>query len=291
MTAQVSTLQQVTARADNPAGTASLAALVRLEFQKLSKRLMTRVLFGMMALGIGGLIGLTYLIRSLSSDLSVAVEDYTFPQVLTNGFDVISFIGPILIIILAAAAAGSDYSWGTVRTIVGSGVSRSKALLAQFLTMAAAATAVTLTGLLSTIVASLIIGALEGQGLQTGWITGAALGDLGLMIVRSSFVMIFFGALGFVTAHVTRSVAAGIATGIGLMVLGPISLAIVGTLGEFGERIDQFLVTANTEVLHGNVAGAGAPGPWQAAATLGFYIATGFLLSLVLFQRRDISVD
>ena len=297
MTVQSATLVQHGSAQQATRRTPRFGGLLRLEYLTASKRRMTRVIFGLMALSIGGLLGLSYLIEILASDLTVNVDDYLMPGVIASAFDLMSVIGPILIIVLAAATAGSDYGWGTIRTIVGTGVGRGRLLIARFTMIALAAIALTLTGLISAAVASIAIGLIEGQGIPTAWITSAVLGDIGLMIVRSSFLIIFFGTLGFVLAQVTRSVAAGIAAGIGMMVLGPLALVLASTLGSFGERIDNFLITANTQVINGmNTFGtvetvAGDPSPWQATGLLSLYAALGVGVALLIFIRRDISVD
>ena len=297
MTTQTVSLDLTATATCKPRHTPGIGSLLRLEYLKTSKRRMTRVVFGLMAIAIGGLVGLSYLIERFSSDLTVDVNAYSIPTVIEDSFSLISVFGPIFIIILAAAAAGSDYGWGTIRTIVGTGVGRGRLLLSRFAMMSLTAIALTFVGLASGILASIVIGLIEGQGVPMGWLDASALGDIGLMIVRGSFLMIFFGTIGFVLAQVTRSVAAGIATGIGVMVLGPLSLVIVSTLGNFGDRIDNYLITANTQVINAmNTFGpvetvAGDPTPWQATGLLSLYAAIGLAIALGLFLRRDIAVD
>lgn len=272
--------------------------LLRLEYLKTVKRRMTRVVFGIIVLLMGGIVALRYLFGYvLESDPDAEITEMLMPVIIEDSLEIISVLGPILIVILAAGLAGSEFSWGTVRTMVGTGVSRAKLLLAKLVVVCVASILLVVTGLATVALTTTVISPIEGHGLRMSWIDFASAGDVTLMVLRSSFIMAVYGVLGFAIAQTTRSVAAGIAVGIGIHVVGPILWALSSLLGGFGEFIDDSFIITNTEVLNAlNTFGTpeppeGAPGPWLAAGTLLAYAAIAVAISLASFKRRDISVD
>lgn len=272
--------------------------LLRLEYMKTIKRTMTRVVFGIMSLALSALLALSYLFGFvLESNPDEEITDMLMPAVIEGAMEVMSVLGPILIVILAAGIAGSEFRWGTVRTIVGSGASRAKLLLAKLVVIGAASILLVLTGLSAVALTTTAIALIEGHGPRMSWIDFASASDVTLMILRSSFVLAVYGVLGFAIAQVTRSVAAGIAVGIGIHVVGPILLALSGALGGFGEFIDDYFIITNTEVINAlNTFDApelpeGAPSPWLATGILLTYAVIAVAISLGSFQRCDISVD
>lgn len=272
--------------------------LLRLEYLKTSKRFMTRFIVGFLAVGVAGLFGLAYFITIvLGVGEDVPVSDFLMPVTIEDGLEGISFVGSIMMIVLAAGIAGSEYSWGTVRTLAATGVERGRLLAAKLAIIFASSALLVLTGLAAVVVTSTGISLIEGEGLSLGWLSLSMAGDVLLMMARTTFVLAFYGVLGFAIAQVSRSLAAGIAIGIGLLVVEPILTMLIGALGNFGEYADDFSMTINTEVITSlNTFGtppelAGAPEPWQAAALLTLYAAIAIGVAIVLFRRRDIAID
>lgn len=273
-------------------------SLLRMEYAKLSKRLMTRVVFAFMAFTPILLIGLLgYLLTHVFGvGPDEPIEVFWLPATIGVSFEITSLLGAILIVVLAAGVAGSEYSWGTIRTLVGSGVDRGKLLAAKLVMVVGASFLFTLTGLAATALTSVVISLIEGHGLGLGWLTLSSFGDLLVMIARCSFVLAVFGILAFALTQVTRSVATGIAAGIGMFIISPILIALAGALGSTGDRIDDFILTLNSETLNEpNTFGeldtiTGAPGLWQAAGMLTLYAVVAITVAVVVFRRRDIEV-
>lgn len=187
--------------------------------QKLATRMATLLTFGLLA-------GMLVLI-----DLAVAAMpggDGPGPGNPGNGLALITFpgaydqilsfilgLGGLFAVIYGAAIAGSEWTWGTLKTSVARGESRSRYLLATF----AAIAVVLAIGLLFTFVvgvAAAAVGAtIAGVGLD-GIGDSAVLGALPEHFVRGWVATTATAALGFAVATLARSQLAGIGVGIAL---------------------------------------------------------------------------
>jgi ABC-type transport system involved in multi-copper enzyme maturation permease subunit len=182
--------------------------------QKLATRMATLLTFGLLA----GLLAMI--------DLAVAATGGRGGQQGGNPLALITFpgaydlmltflfgLGGLFAVIYGAAIAGSEWTWGTLKTAVVRGESRSRYLLSTF----AAIAVVLAVGLLITFaigVAAAALGAtIAGVGL-TGITDSAVLGALPEHFVRGWVAITATAALGFAVATLARSQLAGIGVGI-----------------------------------------------------------------------------
>lgn len=186
--------------------------------RKLSRRLATWLTLGLLV----GLLALVFLAVGGTADRDAsnpreqqALAILSFPA----AYDVIlSFIlglGGLLAVIYGAAVAGSEWTWGTLKSAVARGESRTRYVLAA---MAAIALLVAIG-----LVIAFVIGI--GAALAGGRLAGVPSGDLGdaatiarlpQQFVRGWVAILEEAALGFAIATLARSQLAGIGVGIGV---------------------------------------------------------------------------
>jgi len=137
----------------------------------------------------------------------------TFP----GAYDfVLSFmfgLGGLVAVIYGAAVAGSEWSWGTLKTAVARGESRARYMLSTF----AAIVLMIAVGLVITFIlgVGLVILGASIAGVSTAGISDAdTLQRLPAMAARGWFAVVEQAALGFAIATVARSQLAGIGAGI-----------------------------------------------------------------------------
>ncbi len=182
--------------------------------QKLATRMATLLTFGLLA-------GLLVMI-----DLAVAAtggrggDDGGNPLALVTfpgAYDLIlSFLfglGGLFAVIYGAAIAGSEWTWGTLKTAVVRGESRSRYMLATFaaiaLVLAVGLFIAFLIGVGAAVLGSRIAGIpLDGMG------DTAVLGRLPELFARGWVAITATAALGFAVATLARSQLAGIGVGI-----------------------------------------------------------------------------
>jgi ABC-2 type transport system permease protein len=188
--------------------------------RKLSRRPATFVTFGL-------LIGLLVLIvlavgataNSTAGGAGQAQRDVTAKQLVTfpAAYDhMLGFIiglGGLFAMIYGAAIAGSEWSWGTLKSAVARGESRVRYMLLQFSSIALMI-AIGVVVAFGIAVVAAIIGANLANVSTSGLSDTATLGHLPERLLKGWFAVIEEAALGFAIATLARSQLAGIGVGI-----------------------------------------------------------------------------
>lgn len=167
-----------------------------------------------------GLLALIFLATGATARQASAAEGgqaalllVTFPGAYTLILAFILSLGGFFAVIYGAAIAGSEWSWGTLKSAVARGESRSRYQLALFASIALLIG----IGLLAAFVVGVGV-ALAGAllaGVSTSGVSDAtAVGKLPELVGRSWLAVVEEGALGFAIATVARSQLAGIGGGI-----------------------------------------------------------------------------
>jgi len=271
-----------------------------MEALKLRKRLMTRIVFGFVTIGMAGFMSLAYLWVRLASYPSAAerevdLDALMLPAVFTDVNAIIGGLGGILIAMLAASMVGSEFGWGTVRVLVGSGVTRTRLLAAKVVALFETIVLFVVAGLLTGVTMSLAFALIGGHGVSLDWVSGDTLSDILMIVVRQSFMLMIPAIVAFTVAVVARSLAAGIAVGIGLQIIDQILSSLLGSIGGFAGRLQDLLLTTNLSAIDQyNTVGTPQidttlPDVWQAVGLLTLYSAVMLSVAFAAFGRRDIA--
>ncbi len=274
------------------------------ELVKLRKRSTTWVLFGtamVLSLTFGYLI--PYL-GYVSGDDNIQTQGVPRAQVLADmlpggvvgnsigGFPV--FAGA-LALVLGALMVGSEYGWGTVKTVLTQGPNRFVVLAAQLAALVTVVAGWVLGNFAASALASTAIAVAEDQPLSwpgpVDLLTGAGAGLL---------VLTTWAVLGAVLALVLRGVALPIGLGV-VWVLG-IEALFVGVAGSVLPELDvvtHLLPGVNAGALVyaalGDAVGEAPPGVTDAVSgtraliTLLAYVALAALLAATTTRHRDIA--
>jgi ABC-2 type transport system permease protein len=253
-------------------------------------------------LGIWGVLALvfayvvpyvTYLNGSASAPLSDLLPDRLMGS-LMGGFP---FFGGVIALMLGVLTFGSEYGWGTLRTLLTQRPGRLRVFGAKLLALAVALVPFVVLVFALGALASYAIALREGAEITwpSAWLLlrGLAAGWL-ILAVWASF--------GVVLSVLSRGTA--LATGIGILyalVIEGLLSALAGQLSLL-DRLVEFFLRANAYSL---VTALGVPadevasngpgsfsGPFvdatQALLALGLYAAAFLLLSAWLLRRRDV---
>jgi ABC-type transport system involved in multi-copper enzyme maturation permease subunit len=189
--------------------------------RKLSRRPATFVTFGL-------LIGLLVLIvlavgATANSNMgggagadgrgAAAKELLTFPGAYDQMLGFIIGLGGLFAMIYGAAIAGSEWSWGTLKSAVARGESRVRYMLLQFSSIAFMV-AVGLVIAFGIAVAAAMVGAHLANVSISGLGDTATLGHLPERLLKGWLAVAEEAALGFTIATLARSQLAGIGAGI-----------------------------------------------------------------------------
>jgi len=138
-----------------------------------------------------------------------------FPTAYDNVIAFILGLGGLLAVIYGAAIAGSEWTWGTLKSAVARGENRTLYVLGTFASIAVVFAIGIVVATAFGVVAALVGGAIAGIP-SDGIGDGAALSAIPEKLARVWVAIVGEGALGFAIATLTRSQLAGIGVGVGL---------------------------------------------------------------------------
>lgn len=286
------------ARTTRAAG--SLGAMVTAELTKLIRRPATWVLVGLWpALQLVFSTVIPYVSYQRGATFEglppeVLLASMLPDQLVLNSLSGLPLFGGALLLTLGALLAGSEYGWGTLKTLLGQGPRRLQVLAAQLLALLVVLAVAVLVSFALTALASGAIAA--GESASADWPTvGRLLRGLGggLLIAAT------WGALGLLLGHALRSTALPIALGL-VWVLAVENLIVnvaAPLLGVF-DAAQAGLPGVNAGSLVAALAGPDAAlrTPGVAAivdGTQAAWVLAGFLvlfttLTGLLLTRRDV---
>ncbi len=259
--------------------------LVKAESQKLRRRWMPWI---MLALAIGITQVPYWIVYAVDEP---GFEEFLLPYSITVALGFGQGLVAILAIIWAAFVLGSEYGWGTFRTVLVRGTGRWQFLAAQFSLVAATVCIWLIAIAVATGVSSLLGGLLSGHGFATEgqWTAaGEALGKSIFAILPYIILTMFF---------VVLTSSAGIATGLTLGYMFIIEGAIVPLLAEFVNGFDvvaDFVLGQAVAAWWGEGEGRflngidDPAGPVQGFLVIVAYIVVLSAATVWLFKRRDI---
>lgn len=277
-----------------------MRALVRMELLKLRKRRMTWIMLGLL---VGLRLAGTAFSVFWSSRAGVEPEirerilaSATLPSTIPDALNFIAGLGAFLLAILTAASMGSEYGWGTLRAIIGSGVSRSRFLAAKLIALSTAAVAYTVVPLVIMVAAAVPMALLLDRPIIASGIDGPWVGDVLLMMARTVLPLLAQVSMAFAITIVTRSQAAGVGVALAATFVEPLAALVLDMLGGSLASVADYLLLVNAQALmqyngfgHVQVAEGTLSQAHAVLVILGWmtlYVTT----ALLVFRRRDIEV-
>ena len=270
-----------------------VALLTRWEWFKLRRRWVPWVVMGFV-LVIQQLI--FWLVATLSDDVS-----YQSPtENMANGLGFSAFFGPFIAVILAAAVAGGEYGWGTLRPLLSRGTGRWPLLTSKVVVVVLFTAAVLLILSVAVAISGFIADAVltapettEGYG-EISWV------DLLALYGRMIYSFLPYIMLALFMVVLTTSNGVGIGLSLGYFIAETVILVPILMNFSWAENVFAFLLTSNVDIWQAVPGGAG--GDTLPVATFGampemlhgFIFVTLYAVvlgaaALALFLRRDIA--
>ena len=208
------------------------------------------------------------------------------------------FFGGVIALMLGVLAFGSEYGWGTLKTLFTQRPGRLKVFGAKLMALA--------IGLVPFVFAVFVVGALASYAIALREGADVALPSASLVVrglAAGWLILAAWAALGVLLAVLSRGTA--LATGIGvlyaLVIEGLLSalasqVSVLDRLVEFFLRANAYSLVTGLGVSTDDVADSGPgsfSGPFvdgvQALLVLGVYAAAFIVLSGWLLRRRDVA--
>ena len=206
----------------------------------------------------------------------------------------ISGTGGTLALILGALVVGSEYGWGTLKTVLSQRPGRLGAFFAKMLALGAVLALFVVLAFVVGAICSLIV-----AGVQGATVSWPSLTELLEALGAGAIVLASWAALGVLLATLFRSTA--LAIGLGLFY----ALALEGLVfglpipNESFQDARQFFLGQNSGFLAESFAGSSLQQPltplgpdvgaMQAALVLGIYLAVFVLVAALAFRQRDVA--
>jgi ABC-type transport system involved in multi-copper enzyme maturation permease subunit len=210
------------------------------------------------------------------------------------GVQIVSSLGSLMLIVFAASHIGTEFGWGTFRTLLAHGAGRGAFLSAKVLSLALYAAAFVFLGVVAAILGSFIVTAIAGEaasGPDIGAITDAGR--------RLYYTLLPYMALATVIAVWSRSAGAGIAAGLVVYFTEGLVAQLLVSFNRDYANIVNYGLSRNVGALIRGAAGTttipdpsavGLPDQGQAALILGAYTVVFLGLAYWRLRSRDITV-
>jgi ABC-2 type transport system permease protein len=205
-------------------------------------------------------------------------------------------LGGVFALILGVLSQGSEYGWGTVKTLFTQHPGRLSLLTGKLLALAVMVLAMVIALFAVDAGASYLIALFDGHSIS--W---PALQDVGKGIAAAWLIYSFWAAFGLALATLFRQSALAIGLGLAYAILiEAIILSLLGTLGtDFSKAVNPWFPLANAGYLVASfgaatrIEGAQAAKPLadatHAVTALLVYILGLLILTAVLTRRRDVT--
>jgi ABC-2 type transport system permease protein len=223
-----------------------------------------------------------------------ALRELRPDRVQSFGVGIVSGIGSVMLIVFAASHVGTEFGWGTLRTLLAHGAGRGQFVLSKSLSLALFALVFMTVGVIAAIVGSYLVTTMANESRD-----GLDLGAVIDVAARGYYTFLPYMALAALIALWARSAGAAIAAG--LVVYFTESL-IAGLLIQFNRDFANIVnyglsrnASALTRVAVTTSASpdpgfAALPDPGQAAIVLGIWTALFIGLAYWRLRTRDVTL-
>ena len=213
------------------------------------------------------------------------------------GLSVVAGLGSVMLIVFAASHVGTEFGWGTFRTLLAHGASRSGFLVSKAVSLVLYAVVFMIVGSIAAIAASYTVSAVAG--ISSG--SGVDFAEVARVAVKSGYTFLPYMALALAIAVWSKSAGAGIATGLVVYFAESIVAGILVSLNKDYAQIVNWGLSRNASALTRTVSGQAGPtsqdptastlpDPTQAAIVLGIYCAIFLVLAYWRLRSRDVTV-
>lgn len=213
------------------------------------------------------------------------------------GVSVVAGLGSVMLIVFAASHVGTEFGWGTFRTLLAHGASRSGFLVSKAVSLVLYAVVFMIVGSIAAIAASYTVSAVAG--ISPG--SGVDFAEVARVAVKSGYTFLPYMALALAIAVWSKSAGAGIATGLVVYFAESIVAGILVSLNKDYAQIVNWGLSRNASALTRTVSGQAGPtsqdptastlpDPTQATIVLGIYCAIFLVLAYWRLRSRDVTV-
>jgi ABC-type transport system involved in multi-copper enzyme maturation permease subunit len=215
-------------------------------------------------------------------------------RVQSFGVQIVSGLGSVMLIVFAASHIGTEFAWGTLRTLLAHGAGRATFLGAKLLSTALFAVLFMLLGVAAAVVGSYVVRAMAGSdagAVDLGAVTNSA--------ARAYYTFLPYMALASLIALWARSAGAGISAGLVILFAEGLVAQLLVSLNKDFANIVNYGLSRNTSALTRVATTTSAtpdpgfstlPDQGQAALVLAIYTVAFVTIAFWRLRTRDITL-
>ena len=210
------------------------------------------------------------------------------------GVSIVGGLGSVMLIVFAASHVGTEFGWGTFRTLLAHGATRSGFLVSKAISLLLYAVVFMIVGTLAAIAASYTVSAVGGISFGSG----VDVADVARVAAKTGYTFLPYMALALAIAVWSRSAGAGIAAGLVVYFAEGLVATLLVSLNKDYAQIVNWGLSRNASALTRSGSGPATqdptastlPDPVQAAIVLGLYCVIFVALAYWRLRSRDVTV-
>lgn len=210
------------------------------------------------------------------------------------GVGLVGGLGGVMLVVFAASLVGTEFGWGTLRTLLAHGAGRGGFLAAKAVALALYAVLFTLVGTIAAIAASYAVSSIAGISTAAG----LNVTEVASVAARGAYTFVPYMALAVVIAVWSRSAGAGIAAGLVVLFAESIVANLLVSLNRDYATIVNYGLSRNATSLTRTSTPSTTPDPsafnlpdmGQAALVLAIYTAVFLALAYWRLRTRDVTL-
>ena len=213
------------------------------------------------------------------------------------GVSIVGGLGSVMLIVFAASHIGTEFGWGTFRTLLAHGASRNGFLFSKTLSLVLYAILFMIVGAIAAIAASYVVSSVAGVSIGAG----VDLPEVARAAAKQVYTFLPYMALALAIAVWSKSAGAGIAAGLVVYFAESIVAGILVSLNKDYAQIVNWGLSRNASALTRTVSGQSGPttqdptastlpDPTQAAIVLAVYCVIFLALAYWRLRSRDVTV-
>jgi ABC-type transport system involved in multi-copper enzyme maturation permease subunit len=213
------------------------------------------------------------------------------------GVSIVGGLGGVMLIVFAASHVGTEFGWGTFRTLLAHGATRAAFLMSKAVSLFLYAFVFMIVGTLAAIAASYSVSAVAGIPFGSG----VDVAEVANFAAKTGYTFLPYMALGLAIAVWSKSAGAGIAAGLVVYFAESIVAGLLVSLNKEYAQIVNWGLSRNASALTRTVSGQSGPttqdptastlpDPTQAAIVLAIYTAIFLALAYWRLRSRDVTV-
>ena len=232
-----------------------------------------------------------------TAPLEETLREIAPDRVAQFGVSIVGGLGSVMLIVFAASHVGTEFGWGTFRTLLAHGATRTGFLMSKAISLFLYAVVFMIVGALAAIAASYTVSSVAGISFGSG----VDVAEVARVAAKTGYTFLPYMGLALAIAVWSKSAGAGIASGLVVYFAEGLVASILVSLNKDYAQIVNWGLSRNASALTRTVSGQGGPtsqdptastlpDPTQAAIVLASYTVIFLALAWWRLRSRDVTV-